>query len=144
MFDVRDPTEYAAGHLPGAVYAPGGQLVQATDQYVGTLGARIVLVDDSEVRAVMTASWLKQMGWRDVFVLVGERQRAGRPTAPVLGPPAPSELRHRSRGAVRAGRRTTTPPWSICRSAPPIARGTSPAHGLRSARGLQQALAKIR
>ena len=44
MFDVRDPAEYAAGHFPGAISAPGGQLVQATDQYAGTLGARIVLV----------------------------------------------------------------------------------------------------
>jgi rhodanese-related sulfurtransferase len=69
VFDVRDPTEYAPGHFPGARSAPGGQLVQATDQYVGTLGARIVLVDEAEVRAVMTASWLRQMGWQDVFVL---------------------------------------------------------------------------
>ncbi len=64
VFDVRDPAEYEAGHLPGAISAPGGQLVQATDHYVGTLGARIVLVDDAEVRAAMTASWLRQMGWR--------------------------------------------------------------------------------
>ena len=46
LFDVRDPAEYAAGHVAGALSAPGGQLVQATDQYAGTLGARIVLVDD--------------------------------------------------------------------------------------------------
>ena len=66
--------------LPGAVSAPGGQLVQATDQYVGTLGARLVLVDPLEVRALMTASWLKQMGWEDVFVLRrgGTRDRAAR------------------------------------------------------------------
>jgi rhodanese-related sulfurtransferase len=69
LFDVRDPAEYAAGHVAGAVSAPGGQLVQATDQYVGTLGARIVLVDDAEVRAAMTGSWLRQMGWKDVFIL---------------------------------------------------------------------------
>ena len=31
VFDVRDPAEYEAGHLPGALSAPGGQLVQATD-----------------------------------------------------------------------------------------------------------------
>ena len=31
VFDVRDPAEYKAGHLPGAISAPGGQLVQATD-----------------------------------------------------------------------------------------------------------------
>ena len=46
LFDVRDPDEYAAGHVAGALSAPGGQLVQATDQYVGTLHARIVVVDD--------------------------------------------------------------------------------------------------
>src|SRR5438445_7172106 len=56
LFDVRDPREYAAGHVPGAVSAPGGQLVQATDQYVGTLGSRIVMIDPAEVRAVITAS----------------------------------------------------------------------------------------
>jgi len=32
LFDVRDPAEYAAGHVDGALSAPGGQLVQATDQ----------------------------------------------------------------------------------------------------------------
>src|SRR5262249_42417129 len=69
LFDVRDPAEYAAGHVAGALSAPGGQLVQATDQYVGAIGARLVLVDDAEVRAVMTASWLRQMGWKDVYVL---------------------------------------------------------------------------
>ena len=37
VFDVRDPAEYLAGHLPGALSAPGGQLVQATDHYAGTL-----------------------------------------------------------------------------------------------------------
>jgi rhodanese-related sulfurtransferase len=91
VFDVRDPTEYAAGHFPGAVNAPGGQLVQATDQYAGALGARIVLIDDREVRAVMTASWLKQMGWRDVFVLAASGREIGHPAAPVLGAAPPSE-----------------------------------------------------
>src|SRR5215475_12913966 len=93
VLDVRDPTEYAAGHVAGAIPAPGGQLVQATDQYVGTLGARIVLVDDAEVRAVMTASWLKQMGLRDVFVLVERGTETRPPAFPVLGPPATAERR---------------------------------------------------
>jgi rhodanese-related sulfurtransferase len=93
VFDVRDPPDYAAGHLPGATSAPGGQLVQATDQYAGTLGARIVLCDDAEVRAVMTASWLKQMGWRDVSVLAEAGDETGWPTAPVLASEPPDELR---------------------------------------------------
>src|SRR5215510_11431143 len=92
VLDVRDPTEYAAGHVAGAIPAPGGQLVQATDQYVGTLGARIVLVDDAEVRAVMTASWLKQMGWREVFVLPEKGDETGSPARTVLGTPAGDEM----------------------------------------------------
>src|SRR5437764_4326002 len=83
LFDVRDPDEYAAGHVAGAISAPGGQLVQATDQYAGTLHARIVLIDDRQVRAVMTASWLRQMGWTDVFVLVAQGSETGVPDNPV-------------------------------------------------------------
>ncbi|WP_316241993.1 rhodanese-like domain-containing protein, partial [Bordetella pertussis] len=29
LFDVRTQQEYERGHVPGAVHAPGGQLVQA-------------------------------------------------------------------------------------------------------------------
>jgi rhodanese-related sulfurtransferase len=84
LFDVRDPAEYEAGHFAGAVSAPGGQLVQATDQYVGTLGARIVLVDDAEVRAAMTASWLRQMGFAEVYVMAAAGAETASPVAPVL------------------------------------------------------------
>jgi rhodanese-related sulfurtransferase len=91
LFDVRDPSEYAAGHVAGAVSAPGGQLVQATDHYVGTLGARIVLVDDAEVRAAMTGSWLRQMGWKDVFLLAEAGAEKGLPkTATLDGETQPS------------------------------------------------------
>jgi rhodanese-related sulfurtransferase len=69
LFDVRSPEEFRAGHLPGSISAPGGQLVQATDRYVGTLRARLVLVDGDGVRASMTASWLKQMGLHEVAVV---------------------------------------------------------------------------
>ncbi|HLT01284.1 MAG TPA: rhodanese-like domain-containing protein, partial [Geminicoccaceae bacterium] len=50
LCDVRLPEEYEAGHLPGAMCTPGGQLVQAADRYLGTRGARVVLVDDDGVR----------------------------------------------------------------------------------------------
>ena len=129
-------TEYAAGHLPGAISAPGGQLVQATDQYAGTLGARIVLIDEHEVRAVMTASWLKQMGWRDVFVLAGAGNEKGSPAGAGARP-----RRRRSEHAIEAAAlaelvaKDGRPPWSIFRSARPTARAISPAPGSPSARG---------
>ena len=68
VFDVRTPEEYAAGHLPGARSAPGGQLVQETDHQAPVRGARLVLCDNDGVRANMSASWLAQMGW-EVAVL---------------------------------------------------------------------------
>lgn len=71
LFDVRQPEEYAAGHLPGSRNAPGGQLVQATDEYAAVRNARFVLIDDTEVRAVMTAHWLVQMGLPRIAVLKG-------------------------------------------------------------------------
>jgi rhodanese-related sulfurtransferase len=71
IFDVRQPEEFSSGHMPGSRNAPGGQLVQATDEYAAVRNARYVLVDDTEARAVMTAHWLKQMGLPHVYVLKG-------------------------------------------------------------------------
>jgi rhodanese-related sulfurtransferase len=103
VFDVRDPIEYEAGHLSGALPAPGGQLVQATDHYVGTLGARIVLCDNKEVRALMTASWLRQIGWKDVFVLSEAGPETGMPDDIVLGTaPAEATIDHVQLSALLA------------------------------------------
>jgi rhodanese-related sulfurtransferase len=104
VMDVRDPAEYRAGHLPGSAMAPGGQLVQETDSWLGVWGARVVLVDNTGVRARMTASWLRRMGWDAVVLeggLEGVELERGTPAAkrdifPLAGPePAtvrPSEL----------------------------------------------------
>jgi predicted metal-dependent enzyme (double-stranded beta helix superfamily)/rhodanese-related sulfurtransferase len=88
-FDVRTPEEYAAGHLPGFLPAPGGQLVQETDHHAPVRGARIVLADDDGVRADMSASWLAQMGW-EVYVLepVEAAARSETGQAPVRVPRA--------------------------------------------------------
>ncbi|HVC60787.1 MAG TPA: rhodanese-like domain-containing protein [Acetobacteraceae bacterium] len=86
VLDVRDPAEFRARHRPGSRNAPGGQLVQATDNWIGVRNARIVLVDDTGVRARMAAAWLRQMGHRDVFVVEGALEAAasgGPATVPV-------------------------------------------------------------
>ena len=69
LLDVRSPEEFRSGHVPGSESAPGGQLVQATDRYVATLRSKLVLIDDNGVRANMTASWLRQLGLYQVYVL---------------------------------------------------------------------------
>ena len=90
LFDIREAQEYAAGHLPGFVHAPGGQLVQATDQWVGIRHARIIVTDGEgeAVRAPMTAAWLRQLG-HDASVLVWDRSAGTTLTGAKRVPVAP-------------------------------------------------------
>ncbi|MET4580059.1 rhodanese-like domain-containing protein [Ottowia thiooxydans] len=74
--DIRTIDEYRSGHLPGWRWAPGGQLVQATDAYVGTLHARVVLADWDGVRAHSTAAWLVQLGAYEVYLYQPATQAA--------------------------------------------------------------------
>lgn len=94
LCDVRTAEEYAAQTLPGAQHTPGGQLMQATDQYVGVRRARLVLFDAEGVRATVVASWLRQMGHHAVVLdgglqaglAAGVRAAAG-PQHEVVAPP---------------------------------------------------------
>jgi len=69
LFDVRSPEEYRDGHLDGFINIAGGQLIQETDRWIASWQARIVLSDDNCIRAIMTASWLAQLGLANVFYL---------------------------------------------------------------------------
>src|SRR5438132_4868516 len=103
LFDVRSPEEYASGHVAEARSAPGGQLVQATDVYMATRNARIVLVDDDGVRAVMTGSWRAQRGWPEIYVLQGGL--AGRQLVEGVPKPVIPEF--------EAAKVTTVDPWGL-------------------------------
>jgi rhodanese-related sulfurtransferase len=71
ILDVRTSEEYAREHVAGAVWAPGGQAVQATDEYIAVHAAAVILTCDDEARSVMTAAWLRRMGLPHVSVLAG-------------------------------------------------------------------------
>lgn len=89
ILDVRTLEEFEQQRLVDAVHAPGGQLVQNTDLYVGVRNARLVLVDSEMVRGVFAASWLMQMGKDNIFVLEQGWQQSqslsGEREKPVLG-----------------------------------------------------------
>jgi rhodanese-related sulfurtransferase len=94
VVDVRTADEYGAGHVTGALWAPGGQAVQASDDYFAVRAAAFVFVCDGGARSVMTAAWFQKMGFPDVAVLAGGLpawQRAGgavesgHPAAPPAG-----------------------------------------------------------
>ncbi len=92
LLDVRTIEEYARGHHAQAVHAPGGQLVQATDQWVAVRGARLVLMDDTGLRAAICAWWLRQMGHdavvlgEDVSGMAGGAQASATSSLPEITP----------------------------------------------------------
>ena len=68
IFDVT--TSKTISTKPGTIMnVPGGQLIQATDKYIGVWKATVILVDDGDlIRAGTTSFWLKKMGY-EVYIL---------------------------------------------------------------------------
>jgi rhodanese-related sulfurtransferase len=92
LVDVRSEEEFAREHLPQAQHAWSGQIVQATDLTAGVRRARIVLSDDTGMRAALAALWLKTLGY-EAFILRKTRAsdlptnwRSFTPSLPVATP----------------------------------------------------------
>lgn len=87
-FDVRSKAEATADPLPAFPHVWSGQLVQATDRWVGVRRARLVLADDLGLRAGLAAFWLRALGFDVHIVRINDRLRAipapSRPKAPPL------------------------------------------------------------
>lgn len=87
LFDVRSAPEAVADPIPAATHALGGQLVQATDQWIGVRRARVVLVCDTGLRAGLAAFWLRQQGFETAMAIADDDLR--RIPARPLPAPAP-------------------------------------------------------
>jgi rhodanese-related sulfurtransferase len=87
VLDVRTPEEFEQGHLPGSRSAPSWDVAPWVFRHVATRNARVVLVDNDNVRATVAASWIIQIGWAEVFVLddalTGEALETG-PVGPTV------------------------------------------------------------
>jgi rhodanese-related sulfurtransferase len=107
FLDVRSPEEFQTSALPGFASAPGGQLIQATDQWVGVRGARLALLDEEGVRAPIVAGWLRQSG-HEACVIEGGRAAAQalswlRPAPASAGDPTGSMTATAAAQALRRG-----------------------------------------
>jgi rhodanese-related sulfurtransferase len=71
LVDVRTRDEYTAGHIPGFWWMPGGQAVQRADDTVAVRNGTVVFCCDGTVRASITASWYRQMGFPGVYAVSG-------------------------------------------------------------------------
>ncbi len=81
LIDVRSREEFEAGHIPGSMHVPGGHLLQNVDRYLVVRNSVVVLIDSDWVRSVTSATWLRRMGWRRVYVFTidanNERLQSG-------------------------------------------------------------------
>jgi rhodanese-related sulfurtransferase len=90
--DVRTQEEYAAGHIPGFRWFPGGQAVQRSDDVAVVHNCPIVFTCDRMARATLIASWYRQMGYNEVYVVeggTGAWSAAGLPLESGLAEPPP-------------------------------------------------------
>lgn len=71
VVDVRLPAEYEAGHIPGSVSLPAGQIALAGDELLAVNQAHIVMVSNSDVRSRVGGSLARQIGYPKVSYLVG-------------------------------------------------------------------------
>ena len=69
--DVRAREEYAAGHIPGFRWFPGGQVVQRSDDVLVVKNCPVVFACDDKVRATLVASWYRQFGFEEVYAVAG-------------------------------------------------------------------------
>ncbi|MGH3823669.1 MAG: rhodanese-like domain-containing protein [Pseudonocardiaceae bacterium] len=74
LLDVRENDEWAAGHAPGAVHVPMGQITQRLDEIASALPDRPVrVVCRSGGRSARVTAYLLQQGWEAVNVDGGMR-----------------------------------------------------------------------
>jgi rhodanese-related sulfurtransferase len=71
LIDVRTMEEYAAGHIPGFRWFPGGQAVQRSDDVAVVKNCPVVFACDRKARATLIASWYRQMGHQEVYTVDG-------------------------------------------------------------------------
>ena len=69
--DVRTTEEYVAGHIPGFRWFPGGQVVQRSDDVLVVKNCPVVFVCDRKARSTVVASWYRQFGFQEVYVIEG-------------------------------------------------------------------------
>jgi len=84
LVDVREESEWARGHVAGAVYLGKGVIERDIDQRIPDASATIVLYCGGGFRSALAADNLQKMGYKNVISMDGGWKgwvEAGYPTA---------------------------------------------------------------
>jgi len=71
LVDVREESEWARGHLPGALHLCKGIIERDVESAIPELGARIVLYCGGGFRSALAADNLQKMGYTNVASMDG-------------------------------------------------------------------------
>jgi rhodanese-related sulfurtransferase len=71
LVDVREESEWAQGHLPGAIHLGKGIIERDIEQRVPDTNAKIVLYCGGGFRSALTADNLQKMGYTNVESMDG-------------------------------------------------------------------------
>ena len=71
LIDVREESEFAKDHIPGAVHIGKGTIERDIEEKVPDLNTPIILYCGGGFRSALAADNLRKMGYRNVFSLDG-------------------------------------------------------------------------
>jgi rhodanese-related sulfurtransferase len=71
LIDVREESEYARDHLPGAVHLGKGILERDIEQRIPDAGTEIILYCGGGFRSALAADNLRKMGYTNVLSMDG-------------------------------------------------------------------------
>ena len=83
IIDVREDSEWAKGHIPGAVHLGRGVIERDIEDLYPDKGTRLVLYCGGGYRSALAAESLQKMGYRQVLSMAGgwrEWNEKGLPT----------------------------------------------------------------
>ena len=83
LIDVREESEYAAGHAPGAVHIGKGVIERDIETAVPDPAAPVVLYCGGGFRSILATDMIQKMGYTNVLSMEGGWtgwQAAGQPT----------------------------------------------------------------
>jgi rhodanese-related sulfurtransferase len=71
VIDVREDTEWAAGHVPGAMHIGKGVIERDIERLVPDKGAPLMLYCGGGYRSILSADVLQRMGYTNVASMIG-------------------------------------------------------------------------
>jgi rhodanese-related sulfurtransferase len=71
LVDIREESEWAAGHAAGAIYIGKGVIERDIEAKVPDKSTTLVLYCGGGYRSALAGDMLQKMGYRDVFSLAG-------------------------------------------------------------------------